>query len=92
MKERNLFAAMMLSNGDADTLISGYSRSYPVTVKPMLEVIGRAPGVPGRGGHGNAGLRVPDRRGVGVRPPIEPCIGTPARLPDLHGRGTICDS
>jgi malate dehydrogenase (oxaloacetate-decarboxylating)(NADP+) len=45
MKERNLFAAMMLSNGDADTLISGYSRSYPVTVKPMLEVIGRAPGV-----------------------------------------------
>jgi malate dehydrogenase (oxaloacetate-decarboxylating)(NADP+) len=36
---------MMLSNGDADTLISGYSRSYPVTVKPMLEVIGRAPGV-----------------------------------------------
>lgn len=45
MKERNLFAAMMLYNGDADALISGYSRSYPVTVKPMLEVIGRAPGV-----------------------------------------------
>jgi len=45
MKQRNLFAAMMLLNGDADALISGYSRSYPVTVKPMLEVIGKAPGV-----------------------------------------------
>lgn len=45
MKERNLFAAMMIYNGDADALISGYSRSYPVTVKPIFEVIGRSPGV-----------------------------------------------
>jgi malate dehydrogenase (oxaloacetate-decarboxylating)(NADP+) len=45
MKERNLYAAMMLQNGDADALISGYSRSYPVTVKPIFEVIGRASGV-----------------------------------------------
>jgi len=45
MKQRNLYSAMMLLNGDADALISGYSRSYPVTVKPMLEVIGKAPGV-----------------------------------------------
>ena len=45
MKERNLYAAMMLQNGDADALISGYSRSYPVTVKPMFEVIKKASGV-----------------------------------------------
>ena len=36
---------MMLLAGDAQALISGYSRSYPVTVKPMLEVIGKAPGI-----------------------------------------------
>jgi len=45
MKQRNLYSAMMLLNGDSDALISGYSRSYPVTVKPMLEIIGKAPGV-----------------------------------------------
>ncbi|MBT5772180.1 MAG: NADP-dependent malic enzyme [Flavobacteriaceae bacterium] len=45
MKQRNLYSAMMLLNGDADALISGYSRSYPVTVKPMLEVIGKATGI-----------------------------------------------
>ncbi|WP_067145059.1 NADP-dependent malic enzyme [Pseudotamlana agarivorans] len=45
MRERNYFAAMMVSEGDADALISGYSRSYPTVVKPMLEVIGMAKGV-----------------------------------------------
>ena len=40
MRERNYFAAMMVNEGDADALISGYSRSYPLVVKPMLEVIG----------------------------------------------------
>ena len=45
MKERNNYSAMMLMSGDADALISGYSRSYPVTVKPMLEIIGKAKGV-----------------------------------------------
>ena len=45
MKQRNLYSAMMLLDGEADALISGYSRSYPVTVKPMLEVIGKAPDV-----------------------------------------------
>ena len=45
MKQRNLYSAMMLLEGEADALISGYSRSYPVTVKPMLEVIGKAPDV-----------------------------------------------
>jgi malate dehydrogenase (oxaloacetate-decarboxylating)(NADP+) len=44
MRERNYFAAMMVNEGDADALISGYSRSYPSVVKPLLELIGLAPG------------------------------------------------
>ena len=44
MRERNYFAAMMVNEGDADALISGYSRSYPTVVKPMLELIGKAQG------------------------------------------------
>ncbi|MEJ6792375.1 MAG: NADP-dependent malic enzyme [Lacinutrix sp.] len=44
MRERNYFAAMMINEGDADALITGYSRSYPKVVKPMLELIGLAPG------------------------------------------------
>ncbi|QLE01455.1 NADP-dependent malic enzyme [Galbibacter sp. BG1] len=45
MRERNYFAAMMVNEGDADCLISGYSRAYPTVVRPMLELIGKANGV-----------------------------------------------
>ncbi len=45
MRERNYFAAMMVNEKDADALITGYSRSYPTVVKPMLELIGMAKGV-----------------------------------------------
>ncbi|NJX16071.1 NADP-dependent malic enzyme [Tamlana crocina] len=45
MRERNYFAAMMVNEGDADALVSGYSRNYPSVVKPMLELIGMADGV-----------------------------------------------
>lgn len=45
MRERNYFAAMMVNEGDADALISGYTTSYPKVVKPMLELIGMAKGV-----------------------------------------------
>ncbi|WP_456438806.1 NADP-dependent malic enzyme [Psychroserpens sp.] len=44
MRERNYFAAMMVNEGDADALVTGSSRSYPTVVKPMLELIGLAPG------------------------------------------------
>lgn len=44
MRERNYFGAMMVNEGDADALISGYSRNYPSVVKPMLELIGMAKG------------------------------------------------
>ena len=45
MRERNYFAAMMLSEGDVDAMISGYSRSYPSVIRPVLETIGRFEGV-----------------------------------------------
>ncbi|WNM19347.1 NADP-dependent malic enzyme [Flavobacterium capsici] len=45
MRERNYFAAMMVSDGDADALVSGYSRSYPSVIKPMMQLIGKAPGI-----------------------------------------------
>jgi len=45
MKQRNYFAGMMLSSGDVDALISGYSRSYPVTFKPIIETIGKVRGI-----------------------------------------------
>lgn len=45
MRERNYFAAMMVNAGDADCMITGYSRPYPTVLKPMLELIGRDKGV-----------------------------------------------
>jgi malate dehydrogenase (oxaloacetate-decarboxylating)(NADP+) len=45
MRERNYFAAMMVNEGEADALLTGYSRSYPSVVKPMLQLIEKAPGV-----------------------------------------------
>jgi malate dehydrogenase (oxaloacetate-decarboxylating)(NADP+) len=45
MRERNYFAAMMVNEGDADALVSGFSRSYPNVVKPMMQLIGKAPGI-----------------------------------------------
>jgi len=45
MRERNYFAAMMVNEGDADALVTGYSRNYPSVVRPMLELIGMAEGV-----------------------------------------------
>jgi len=41
MIERNYFAAMMVNTGEADSLITGYSRSYSRVAKPMLKLIGR---------------------------------------------------
>ena len=45
MRERNYFGSMMVEVGDADGMISGYSRAYPTVVKPVFEVIGRASNV-----------------------------------------------
>lgn len=40
MHECNYFGAMMVVAGEADALISGYTRSYASVIKPMMEVIG----------------------------------------------------
>lgn len=45
MRERNYFAAMMVNEGEADALVTGYSRSYPAVVKPIMQLIDKAPGV-----------------------------------------------
>jgi malate dehydrogenase (oxaloacetate-decarboxylating)(NADP+) len=45
MRERNYYASMMLNVGDVDAMISGYSRSYPTVVRPVLETIGKFEGV-----------------------------------------------
>ena len=45
LRERNYFAAMMVEKGDADAMLSGYSRSYPSVLKPILELIGKESGV-----------------------------------------------
>ena len=45
MRERNYYAAMMVREGDADAMISGYSRSYPNVLKPILQVIDTQEGV-----------------------------------------------
>ena len=45
MRERNYYAAMMVRKGDADAMISGYSRSYPNVLKPVLQVIDTQEGV-----------------------------------------------
>jgi malate dehydrogenase (oxaloacetate-decarboxylating)(NADP+) len=45
MKKRNSFGSMMVLEGDADGMISGYSRAYPMVVKPVFEIIGRASGI-----------------------------------------------
>ena len=43
MITRNYFAAMMVNEGHADAMVSGYSRNYPSTVKPIFETIGKRP-------------------------------------------------
>ncbi|MBT8256433.1 MAG: NADP-dependent malic enzyme [Bacteroidia bacterium] len=45
MRERNYFAAMMVNEGDADGMISGYARAYPTVLRPVLETIGKFEGV-----------------------------------------------
>lgn len=45
MGKRNYFGAMMLKEGDADGMISGYSRAYPKVLRPVFEVLGRAKNV-----------------------------------------------
>ncbi len=45
MRERNYFSAMMVNQGYADAMITGYSRNYASVIKPMFELIGKENGV-----------------------------------------------
>ncbi|MBW6508235.1 MAG: NADP-dependent malic enzyme [Desulfuromonadales bacterium] len=37
----NYFGALMVQQGDADTMLSGINHHYPETIKPSLEIIGK---------------------------------------------------
>jgi malate dehydrogenase (oxaloacetate-decarboxylating)(NADP+) len=43
--DRNIFGAMMVHMGDADTLIAGLTQHYPDTIRPALQVISLRPGM-----------------------------------------------
>lgn len=45
MRDRSYFASMMVLQGEADAMLSGYSRSYPSALKPILDLIPRTTGV-----------------------------------------------
>ncbi|PRY10429.1 allosteric NADP-dependent malic enzyme [Pontibacter ummariensis] len=45
MRDRNYYGSMMLSNGEADALISGLTRDYSKTISPALQVVGVEEGV-----------------------------------------------
>ncbi len=45
LRERNYFASMMVKTGDADAMLSGYSRNYASVVKPIMKIINKAKGV-----------------------------------------------
>jgi malate dehydrogenase (oxaloacetate-decarboxylating)(NADP+) len=40
IRKPNYYGAMMVESGDADAMISGYTTSYPNTIKPALQCIG----------------------------------------------------
>lgn len=40
MRERNYFGCMMVETGEADAVITGLTRKYPDTLRPVLEIIG----------------------------------------------------
>ena len=41
VRERNYFASLMVEMGDADCMITGQSRTYPSSIRPILEIIDR---------------------------------------------------
>jgi malate dehydrogenase (oxaloacetate-decarboxylating)(NADP+) len=45
LNRRDYFAAMMVSSGDADMMIGGYSTHYATSLRTILEVIGPGPGI-----------------------------------------------
>ena len=44
MRERNYFGAMLVNTSEADAMITGYSRSYPQTIRPILDLVDKEEG------------------------------------------------
>lgn len=45
MRRRNYYGSMMVETGFADAMIGGLTRSYPDTIRPALQIIGRQEGI-----------------------------------------------
>ena len=45
MRERNYFGLMMVNTGEADAFLTGHSRSYPSSIKPVMQLIDKMPNV-----------------------------------------------
>lgn len=45
IQQQNYFASMMIHTGDVDTMLIGYSKSYPSSIKPTLQIVERQIGV-----------------------------------------------
>lgn len=43
MQQKNYFGSMLVNLGEADGMISGLTNTYPQTVRPALQVIGKKP-------------------------------------------------
>lgn len=43
MHHKNYFAPMLVETGVADAVLAGMTRSYPSTIRPALEIIGKKP-------------------------------------------------
>jgi malate dehydrogenase (oxaloacetate-decarboxylating)(NADP+) len=41
----NYYGAMMVNQGDADTMLSGIDHNYPETIRPALEIVGKRDGL-----------------------------------------------
>jgi len=54
------FAGMMVREGDADAMVAGVESNYPETIRPALQVVGRAEGV--RHAAGLYMIALPDKR------------------------------
>ncbi len=44
MTHKNYFAPMLVEQREADAVLSGYTYSYPDSIRPALQIIGRQPG------------------------------------------------
>ena len=45
LRDRNVFASMMVKMGDADAMVSGLTYEYPEVIRPALQIHHTAPGV-----------------------------------------------